>query len=152
MEETINYRGYNIIKRVWKPNAEPYKTIDSNYFELTEEDLGKMLEDLNKKAATLDYEGIKFKNLRYNFDVCEDHSDDDYYPYDAECEISLLYDTPETDKEAEDRIKNEEEYIDRAIEEEISPSEVKDKETVNQYEIEEAIRLLEGQGYTVKQK
>lgn len=150
MEETIIYRGHDIRKREWLLNAEPYKTIDSNHFELTEEDLGKMLEDLNKKAATLDYEGIKFKNLRYNFDVCEDHSDDDYNPYDAECEISFFYDTPETDQEAEDRIKSEKDYIDLMIEKEIRRN--SDEKMVNRHKIEEAIRLLEGQGYTVKRE
>ena len=150
MEETINYRGHDIRKREWKTNVEPYNTIDSNYFELTEEDLKAMLDNLSEKKTYLESNGIKFENLRYIFDVCEDHSDDDYSPYDAECEISLFYDTPETDQEAEDRIKSEEENIDRIIEEEIWSSEI--EEMANQYEIEEAIRLLEGHGYTVKQK
>lgn len=150
MEETINYRGHDIRKRVWTTNVEPYRTIDSNYFDLTEEDLKTMLDNLSKKKTDLESGHVEFKNLRYKFDVCEDHSDDDYYPYDAECEISLVYDTPETDKEAEDRIKNEEEYIDRAIEEEIRSSEI--EKMNNKYEIEEAIRLLKDQGYTVSKK
>ena len=150
MEETINYRGHDIRKREWLLNAEPYKTIDSNNFELTEEDLKTMLDDLNEKKAELEANHVEFKNLRYHFDVCEDHSDDDYYPYDAECEISLFYDSPETDQEAEDRIKSEKDYIDLMIEQEIRRN--SDEKMVNRHKIEEAIRLLEGQGYTVKQK
>lgn len=142
----MNYCGIEIEDRSTVLEREDYKCFGSNNFDLTVEDLEQLLEDYHKKEEELKARGIEFSDLHYNF-YANEACDSDYYQCDADCEINFEYLRPETDEEAQERIKNEKKRIDKQIEE---------KERENAYrkaneisEINKARKLLEKNGYKV---
>ena len=145
--EYIEYKGHKILKKEYITVKEEYRKLGSNYFELEDFDLERMHEDLNKKAEELKLKEIDFKNLKYYFCANEDHSDDDYYPHDAECEISFAYDVLETDKESKERIKEQKAWIDKKIEDKERQEAA--QELVDRYAVEQAMKLLNEKGYSV---
>ena len=145
--EYIEYKGHKILKKEYITVKEEYRKLGSNYFELEDFDLERMHEDLNKKAEELKLKEIDFKNLKYYFCANEDHSDDDYYTHDAECEISFAYDVLETDKESKERIKEQKAWIDKKIEDRERQEAA--QELVDRYAVEQAMKLLNEKGYSI---
>ena len=146
----IDYRGRKIIKNAYRPVREDYLTLGSNNFELTADDLESMLNNLERKRKELEMAGRLFKDLQYEFDVNEDHSDDDYYPYDAECNIKFLYYVLETEEESKDRIRRQKIEIDDTIKKLERQKEA--EKLVEDYEMSKAIDLLMKNGYSVTKK
>lgn len=145
--EYIEYKGHKILKKAYVPVQEPYWKFGSNYFELEDYQLEQMLEDLNKKAEELKLKGIDFKNLKYYFCANEDHSDDDYCPYDAECEVFIQYSVLEDDNESKERIEKQKAWIDKKIEDKERQEAA--QELVDKYAVEQAMKLLNEKGYSV---
>lgn len=145
--EYIEYKGHQILKKAYVPVQELYCKLGSNYFELEDYDLEQMLEDLNKKAEELKLKGIDFKNLKYYFCANEDHSDDDYSPYDAECEVFIQYQVLEDDEQSKERIQEQKAWIDKKIEDQRHQEEA--QELVDRYAVEQAMKLLNEKGYSV---
>lgn len=145
--EYIEYKGHKILKKAYVPVQELYCKLGSNYFELEDYDLEQMLEDLNKKAEKLKRKGIDFKNLKYYFCANEDHSDDDYYPHDSECEVFITYNVLEDDEQSKERIEEQKAWIDKKIEDTKRQEEA--QELVDKYAVEQAMKLLNEKGYSV---
>lgn len=145
--EYIEYKGHKILKKAYVPVQELYCKLGSNYFELEDYQLEQMLEDLNEKAEKLKRKEINFKNLKYYFCANEDHSDDDYYPHDAECEVFMQYSVLEDDNESKERIEEQKAWIDKKIEEKERQEAA--QEMVDKYAVEQAMKLLNEKGYSV---
>ena len=150
IDEYIEYKGHKILKKAYVPVQELYCKLGSNYFELEDYDLEQMLEDLNKKAEKLKLKGIDFKNLKYYFCANEDHSDDDYYPHDAECKVFMQYSVLEDDEQSKDRIRCKKIEIDETIEKLKRQKEA--EKLIEDYEMSNAIELLMKNGYSVTKK
>ena len=125
---------------------EPYKLLGSNDFDMTDEDLEQMLEDYHTKEEDLKRRGIEFSGLHYNF-YANEYEDSDYYHSEAECEVKFEYWRPETDEEAQKRIKEEKKRIDQMIEDKEREKAYKKADELR--EINKAKKLLEKNGYKI---
>lgn len=128
----MEYKGYEIKDKDYVLVEEkPLIEYESNYVDFDLEDLEWMANEYKDKKKQLESLGIDFKMLRLNFTA----KDYDYNPNgpddDAEAKIYFSYYRLETDKESEERIAAA-------------------KESVKKYEIEQAKKILEENGYRVE--
>ena len=140
------YNGFEIKDEDTVSETEDYKSLGSNDFDLSIDDLEEMIADYHAKEKELNSKGIKFTDLHYNF-YANEYCNDDYCHCDADCEVKFEYYRPETLEEREQRIKEAKKRIDNIV---------KDKERELAYkkakeisEINKAKKLLEKNGYKI---
>lgn len=145
----MEYREKHIEDKIYTTQCEAFKLLDSNDFDLTIEDLEEYANALKKKEKELKESGVEFKDLRMNFYATE-YYESDYGDQDAECSVSITWEIPETDKEANARIEREKKRIDKEIE---AAEEKEERRKIQQDKnVKNAIELLKQQGYTITHK
>lgn len=118
-----------------------------NYVEFTLEDLEDLARDYKEKEQSLKEEGIVFRDLKMNFRGTSYHSNSNSPDEEAKFEIYFSYFRPETEKEHDDRILREMQWIDKQIENEERKKNA--SELVKKIEIEKAKTFLQENGYSV---
>ena len=126
---------------------EPFMEYSSNYVEFDLEDLEDLCEKYKAKEKELKESGLDFKNLKIEFWAQDYEYNPNGADWDDEAKLYFTYQRLETDKESEDRILREMDWIDRKAKED---ARMKDAdEAAKNYELEKARKLLEANGYTI---
>lgn len=140
--EEINDKEYVLVEE------EPFMEYSSNYVEFDLEDLEDLCEKYKAKEKELKDSGVDFKNLNIEFWAQDYEYNPNGADWEDEAKLYFTYQRLETDKESEDRILRKMEWIDLK-QEEAKRSKLAES-AVKQYEIAQAKKLLENNGYSVK--
>jgi len=149
------YKGYYIADEVLIDREETFELNDEDYVILDEEKLGSLLNKLKETKEISNQNGIEIRDIHYKI-----HAQDYQYNPDGPdryegSSIILCWKekVPETDEGRNERITKEKNRIDALIKEEAKQRKTEFTKLVReQHRLDEAIRIVEENGGTVKFK
>lgn len=144
----MNYRGHEIEDDHYNGMSQVIKPFeDGNYTTLDWDDLEELQQAIVKKRIELANAGKTFKDIMIEFWAIDDEYNPNGADTYAEGNISVVWKELETPEEKEERIARAKKHIDKTIEEENRMAEA--RRHAADVEIEQALQLLNKNGYTV---
>lgn len=141
------YKGKQIEDRIYVSREENLSELCSNCEEFDISEIDRWKKAVEYKTEELRRKGVAFKDVQLQISADGYH----YNPNGADDEsymnINITWMEMETDQERESRIEKEKKWIDQQIETEKRAAEAKD--IAQKREIENAIKILERNGYKV---
>lgn len=126
---------------------EPFMEYSSNYVDFGLDELEHLTDLFKEKQKELEDSGLDFKALRLNFTAKDFHYNPNGPDEEPEAKIYFSYQRRETEKESEDRILKKMKWIDKEIAE--SERLKSEFDSVKEYALEKAKKLLEENGYSI---
>lgn len=144
----MNYRGHEIEDDHYNGMSQVIKPFeDGNYTTLDWDDLEELQQAIVKKRIELANAGKTFKDIMIEFWAIDDEYNPNGADTYAEGNISVVWKELETPEEKEERIARAKKHIDKTIEEDNRMTEA--CRHAADVEIEQALQLLNKNGYTV---